>query len=257
MNETLNLPKWLSEILPEPADSIVLTLSEDGKLLMVYPDGTQEARKTLEEITELHDESGLDMRVESEVFSKYGYTSRFLSFPVEGGKFMRVITSVTDEKRIGWLSNSYRESLENIERFRGDATFFNAWKVVDSHPAYWLNRDIHKHPFTWQTYGHCSELRQHLTSKEEFGELNLICLETGAHITESYNEDLHYKERYGDWKLSIVAPTFEEALISLAHRTLLIFNDDGSDREEDSYKDQIEKPHWVDEIEETLKDIDI
>ncbi len=82
----------------------------------------------------------------------------------------------------------------------------------------------------------------------------LVGLEAGSHVENNDKGEPTYNSHYGDWRLEVVGNTFEEAVVKLAARVVLCFNNDGTDKPEDSI--DLPKPQWVAELEERLDEID-
>lgn len=230
---------------------MTLTVSEDKKsMILTYLDGTEEMFTDLPTLDEAIRASGEEVSIDKEVYELFG-ERYMLSYPIEGGKYFAVISSITDEDRYALLQETYSYALMNIDSYRDDPSFMNAWKLVNTHPAFWLARNIHTHPWSWQTSGHCSQLRQELDWTEETGPI--ISLSTGGHVPKELSDDQPaYSQHYGDWRLEVAGLTFEEAIMALADRVVLCFNDDGTNKPEDEIELPI--PEWVLELEERLSD---
>lgn len=238
------LPQWLQEALPKPKAPQVASLTSEGKILLTQPTGESETYATLEEFYRASREHEHDLKIEAEVNEAFGEGKHFLSFPNNDRTFTLVMGH-TDEDRIKHLQYAYDEFLEVAEKYQQDPTdFARAWRFVDLHPAFWVLED-EEHRFHWKTEGHTNRVCVGVY-RLETGE-TLVELETGSHTPD-------YLQHYGDWRLELGAFTYEEAFIELARRVHLLQNLDGTDREVD--EEIFEKPEWVKELEERIKDFD-
>lgn len=239
------LPRWLQELLPEPSAPQRLSVTADGDLELTQPDGASAVFKGLREAYEASREAGVDLEISDEVYENFGDKDRkpFLDFPDEKNPNLHVMVfGYTDRDRIDSLKRGYKKFRKAAKRYlKEPQDFSNAWNFLDSHPAFWTAPNLEENPFYWVQEFHMSHMRVGVW-RDKKG--TTVALETGSHVPPLY------KEHYGDWRLEVVANSYEDAVIELARRVHLTHNLEGEDIE-DSDRHFI-KPEWVEELEETI-----
>jgi len=255
------LPSWLEELLPEKETPLKLTVAEDGKSLeLISVDGTSQIFSELKDAHKVILSSDKDLFIDESVYNLFPESQGFmLTYPSEGGKgYTTLVMSHTDEDRHKSLRSSYKDSLFYIEKYEAEPNdFFNAYHLIDSHPAFWIVADLVENPWYWSQEGYMGKVHQHVWKDrhcESDPEQTMVALEAGSHVEKDSEGKPSYNSHYGDWRLEVVAKTFEEAVIALAARVVLCFNSDGTDKPEDSI--DLPKPKWVVELEERLDEHD-
>lgn len=253
------LPEWLEKLLPEDRPVQTLHVSDD-EITIKYPDGAYETCESLRQADSRlnvndYDTSVIDDRSGPDDFLGRGT----VSFPVENN-YVGIIFSHTDADRRSILEDAYEYAYSAFKRYYADPNnFVKAWQMLDTHPAFWtLVTDHESNPWSWNTEGYCSKIRQRVGIYD--GEV-YVSLEAGGHVPSLQNPDtgedeLNYKTHYGDWRLEVVGESFEDAVIKLANRVSICFKPDGTDRPEAEHVLENYKPDWIYDLEERLANLD-
>lgn len=257
MNDFPSLPAWLYELLPSdrPIQNLLVT---DDQISITFPDGARESFDSLREAdgrlcsTEF-DTTITDKRSEPDELLGRGS----VTYSTENG-YTGVIFAYTDADRRASLQDDYKDSRKAIEAYLADPQdFAKAWTMIDQHPAFWTFMTGPKSPWYWNTSGYCSKIRQSVYTDKSGNPY--IVLEAGGHVPTRQNfdtgeDDVNYTEHYGDWRLELSAPTFEEAIKKLAGRIAICFNPDGTDREGAYEILEDSKPEWIRDLEGQIAD---
>lgn len=263
--EPLSLPQWLNELLPEDRPVKELHVYDESQHV-IYSDGTQREFADLEEVHNDGYEPDADTRVfnhrtkaKDESEGLFG-TVNHVSYRLPNG-FYGMVFSHTDADRRKRLEDNYAEALERIAAYReSPQDFLLAWQMIDKHPGFWtLAVDYSENPWFWETEGYCSKLRQYVYRNDD-GKV-IVSLEAGGHVPTRQNfdtgvDDVDYRGHYGDWRLEVGAASFEDAILELAARVVICFNDDGSDRADAEETFAAVKPEWVKDLEGRLDDLE-
>lgn len=239
------LPQWLQELLPEPATPQLLSVTKDARLELIQPDGSSRVFDSLEEAYRASREIDLDLKVAETVAKREGKEDSFLlRFVSDIDGYSTLVLSYTDQDRLNALKRGYADFLENAQNYAAaPENFVNAWRFIDTHPAFWTAYDLKNKPLYWVQEGHTNRLRLSVYRQDSVA---LVELETGSHVAPEYTE------HYGDWRLEVAAESYELAIIELARRVALVHNLDGTDVE--NSEELFEKPNWVKELEERLEE---
>jgi hypothetical protein len=239
------LPEWLQQLLPEPQEAHRAYLEAD-KFVLEAPTGEKQIFDDLESFGKaVHN---IEFEVAKEIYKKYG---RFLSYPSADGFYHTMILAHSDKIRIKNLKSEYKDFLRNAKKYLKDPdSFFNAYYFIDTHPAFWLNKDLEKFPYFWDTSNHCERI-SHYVSKDDNNDL-VVGLETGCHIKESTHEPYsqNYSNHYHDYRLDVYGKTFEEAFIELARKVNLFYNLDGT---EVIPEPEHQQPPWVKKVNDSVE----
>jgi hypothetical protein len=258
------LPGWLQEILPPLKKPQVLDVDQSTKQLTLTYDGETRAFNSLEEAHKASHATGHDLEIRDAVFdflSKDDKKLRMLSYPTPDNKFVVAVMERTDKDRKARLQANYQDFLKRLENYKENPDiFYNAWHFVDSHPAFWFAYDFANHPWSWEQSGYMSRLSQSVSHREDnapVGKHGSVCisLTAGGTVRTDEKNNPTYKNNYADWRLEVSGTTFEEAVINLAKRVAICFNDDGTDNPEADELLDGYKPEWVIELEERLDDL--
>jgi len=220
------LPSWLLKAIPEPEPPLTIDAGDSPEgVLLFFPGGAEVKCSSLLEAQKVFDESELRLKFTDELLareeSNKNTLGRAIFVKLPSGN-SRILTEDYDAGEILDLRESYYISLQAIERFLANPNdYLLAWDFINKHPAFWLNNNIERFPYHWETDNGTKQISQYVYSHE--GE-TVIRLEIGGHI------EPEYKHTYGDYRLHPRGKTHEEALLNLAKRVHFVFNEDGTDR---------------------------
>lgn len=227
ISELPELPSWLMEALPAPDAPLILHVgSTDEAVLLRFPDESETEFPSLNDALETIDNSELKIRFSDEFRAREDRQGNLMAqavFVRSNSKSSRLLIEDYDAASILDLRESYHISQQAIDRFLAKPSdYFLAWDFIDKHPAFWLNNDIERFPYHWETDNGTQQMSQYVYQRN--GE-TIIRLELGGHISPTY------KHTYGDYRLHPTGRTQEEALLKLAKRVHLVFHRDGTDRD--------------------------
>lgn len=250
------LPEWLESLLPEHIEPQVLSLTEDGKRLALSYAGNTREFDTLQEAYDALRENDLDLLIDDAVYPVFGEDNLRglgLSLPSEEDGFTTMVMSFTDEDRHNSLRRGYKSFLEIAENYsKNPSDFATAWEFINSHPAFWVTHDVENSPWNWSQGGHMSKVTQWV-GKTKLGK-TFVSLETGSHVEKKSYGVKAYATHYGDWRLEVSGLTFEEAVIKLASRVAICFDNEGNDKPDAGEILESVKPEWVYDLESRLAD---
>lgn len=245
----LSIPLWLKELLPEPTVPHLLSSGNDtnGDLQLKAPDGSVQYFESVKDLSRSKYTNAIDI-----IFDDSISTDLDCLFYEAENKNIGMIIPYSDANRLQSLERSYSYFLSTQKKYEAEPqSFVNCWQFIDSHPAFWTCPDLKDYPWSWNTEGYCSKLRQWVSINSE-GK-TVVTLEGGGHVpVASHSGKSAYTEHYGDWRLEVNAETFEEAIIELAYRVTKSFNNEGETLSEDSFP--VEPPEWIVEARDRLKE---
>lgn len=249
------LPKWLTDLLPAQVEPLEINLvhgAEGGYVLTgegLEPEYFTELTAVLEAGISREENLGKDLFISPEVHQNDN--RGFFTLPIEGSDNLRLVFSYTDKDRYKNLQRNYQAFLSFAESYSNDPdNFVYAWRFVDAHPAFWTAHDLKNHPWLWETSGYMSKVRQSVYFVE--GQ-PMVELEGGGHVNDNPESPEYYKRHYGDWRLELAAPTFEEAVLELAARVAKSFNNAGDSLPESDFP--LDPPEWVLDLRERIEDM--
>lgn len=226
VSDSVTLPDWILPHLPEvrPPASV----SYDGGYVITYPNGDTIRREgTGYEAYRFLREQGESVEVLSHGpdLGRSGFNKILFTVAEEGSGESYLLLNHTDKDSLRALKISYYAAQRCIERYRENpGSFWSSYDLVATHPAFWT-RESDQPTFHWNTATHAEELL--LTPMR--GEASEVRwdIETGPHIPPDYTS------RYLDYRLTVSAPSVEEAYVQLAAQIVKLFNDDGSEKHAD------------------------
>jgi len=277
MNYECDIPDWLADLLPQPKQPTRVFLDNTGLVCAEHPDGSISTfGEDLLEANDVLKSDDTDLVYADEVYQRFSRLDcevadkedRAIWIPVDDGKAYRMIYPMTDDDRYHRLKWAWEEFQELDSVWRTDASFYNSWNWLDTHPAFWTRSysywsDTPKWKesmlWDWETEGYCQKIYV-LAMHDEDGHV-LVALELGAHVPNSdkYLEALEetvvvtdtYLEHYHDYRLNSYAATYEEAIIMAAKNVDKFFNTDGSEKHGVFYEPTEIEKELAKRIEET------
>jgi hypothetical protein len=216
------LPAWVAAELPAPKQHVVLSYS-DG---LYHVSGWD---KTFDSIVEAHDavqaDSSLDLVFDKSVNGVHGELNQpfFTCDPEEGEENSRLLMGWTQDDAIDDLKHSYGTWLEVVDaQYQanpGDWALAYTW--LTRHPIFWRLGANRAH-VSWDTEFGFEDHHVWL-NKDDEGETQ-VWMETGPHTKQ-------YDRRYLDMRLTVHAPTFEEAYVLLAAKVNKFYTSDGYEKD--------------------------
>lgn len=216
------LPTWLQALLPEPRPVSLLSYHEaSGEFHLTSPDGTVTSDPDVTRVAQG------DYRIDPTVYSHFNAEPSGHFFVPQSTGHMALLSENSDQHRVEMLQEEYRDFLEAAHAYQANPeSFYEAYRFLNLHPAFWTCQDAEVHPYFWNTDCGVRTFSQYVTLDEE-GEgppTHRVMLEAGVHYGPAYRETYH------DWRLDTEADTFEEAYVELARLVNTVYDWAGEDR---------------------------
>lgn len=222
------LPAWLSPLLPEPTQPVVIDYDVATKTIVnKHSDGTTEEFDDIGKAFYAAEEKGMGTQFSSAVHEEFGY----FPSPPNSSEMLITHSEVSELNRLkysylGWITGNlpwYEESPDD---------FMASYYFLDGHPCFWLKNE-RGGVYDWEIQGFASRLWHHPSFGKDKKVVHMM--EAGAHVEGSYNQHYH------DLRLDVYADSYENAIIETAALVHKFFNTDGTEREGVEYqKSQLE-----------------
>jgi hypothetical protein len=248
MDFTHELPKWLTDLLPEPALPAAIKFS-DGKYFVHYPENGEYPETAISEAFDTISEAykSINTRETDPIFDESlpelkdkHNRGGMISVESEHPGFSKILISSTEDDHLRILQYHYNGWRESAPEYLANPNdFLMAYYFLDSHPCFWTrqltNSGEVRDPFGWKMSGHAMDL----WSMPEFSETNptgvTFMMEAGAHIAPAYTSHFH------DLRMDVYAESYEAAIIKTAALVHKFFDLEGNERENVDYeKSQLE-----------------
>lgn len=249
MELTHDLPKWLNDLLPEPALPAVIKYSE-GKYFVDYPEDVEYPESKRSELFDniVAAYESVNIRVIDPIFDeslpelKDSDNDKGMVFAESelGPGFAAMLISSTEDDSLKILKYSYINWRNTAEEYLAHTDdFLMSYYFLDGHPCFWTrkldNSGNPRDPFDWNTSGHA----MNLWSSPSFSKKNSTGvsfeMEAGAHLAPNYTT--HGR----DFRMDVYGTSYEDAIIQTAARIHKFFDLEGNERENIDYeKSQLE-----------------
>lgn len=243
------LPKWLKDLLPEPALPAVIKYSE-GKYFVDYPeDGEYPESKRSEPFDNIVAAyESVNIRVIDPIFDESlpeledpdNREGMVWTESELGPGFATMLISSTEDDHLKILKYSYINWRNTAKEYLAHTDdFLMSYYFLDGHPCFWTrkldNSGNPRDPFDWNTSGHA----MNLWSSPNFSEKNStgvsFAMEAGAHLAPNYIT--HGR----DFRMDVYGESYEDAIIKTAALIHKFFDLEGNERENVDYvKSQLE-----------------
>ena len=231
-----DLPTWLSVVLP-PLQPPTIVSADGTMFCTTSPQGTKHRFATVEQA---YDSVEGDCRFERSVLDVVpGAESLCGSIVVPGvGSYPRVLRSCTDEGRLAFLTDAYREFADEIDpAWRADPDdWYLCHRWLNRHPCFWTASS--DDPWRWETSGGIASLSVR-PWRDTSGRTAWI-VDGGAHVPPDYTR------HYVDCRLDVTAGSARKALRQLARTVDTLYAPDGSQRNPEPMIDFTYPADWKD-----------
>lgn len=243
------LPKWLTDLLPEPALPAAIKYS-DGKYFVHYPENGEYPESAVSEAFDTISQAyeSINIRETDPIFDEslpeledpHNRGGMIWVDSDLGPGFTSALISSTEGDHLRILKyhyNGWRESVP--EYFAKPDDFLMAYYFLDSHPCFWTRQLTSsgevRDPFGWKMSGHAMEF----WSMPQFSKTSptgvTFMMESAAHLAPSY---IHHGR---DLRMDVYGESYNDAIIKTAALIHKFFDLEGNERESVEYeKSQLE-----------------
>lgn len=249
MEFAYELPKWLKELLPEPALPAAIKF-RDGEYFVHYPENGEYPESAIsgsfESIVEAYE--SINTRETDPIFDpslpelkdRHNRSGMISVKSDLGSGFSRVLISSTENDHLNILRYNYDQWQNSAPQYLANPDdFLMAYYFLDGHPCFWTreltSQGEHRDPFSWKMSGHAMNLWSMPQLSKENSTGVTFMMEAGSHIAPAYTS------KYHDLRLDVYGNSYEDAIIKTAALVHKFFDLEGNERENVEYeKSQLE-----------------